>query len=67
MAKAGYTATSGIMLTIVQNNLKVETRNYYQIKQQASTHRETFLESLAQAQATAKKVDKVKHLKTLQL
>jgi len=65
MNKAGYTATSGITLTMAKNNLKAETKKYYQIKRQASTHHETFLESLAQAEATAKKVDKVKHLKTL--
>ena len=54
MDKAGYTATTGITLTMAQNNLKAETKKYYQIKRQASTHRESFLESLAQAQATEK-------------
>jgi len=55
MDKVGYKATTGIMLTMAQNNLKAETKKYYQIKCQASTHRESFLESLAQAQAIAKK------------
>jgi len=67
MAKADYTSLQGITLTMAQNNLKMETCNYYQLKHQASTHQDTFLESLATAQATAKDVDKAKHLKTLQL
>jgi len=65
MAKAGYTATTSITLIMAQTNLKAETRNYYQIKCQVSTYCNTFLESLAQAQATDKNVDKAKHLKTL--
>jgi len=32
MDKAGYKATTGIMLTMAQNNLKAETKKYYQIK-----------------------------------
>jgi len=54
MDKAGYTATTGITLIMAQNNLKAETKKYYQLKRQASTHRESFLESLAQAQANEK-------------
>jgi len=54
MVKADYTAVSGITLQMAQSNLKVETRNYYQFKQQASTHQDTFLESLAQSQAMEK-------------
>jgi len=67
MAKADYTSLQGITLIMAQTNLKMETHNYYQLKQQASTHQDTFLESLATARATAKEVDKSKHLKTLQL
>jgi len=62
-----YTAIPSITLTMAQTNLKAEIHNYYQIKCQASTHQDTFIESLATAQATAKNMDKVKHLKTLQL
>jgi len=54
MVKADYTAVSGITLQMAQSNLKAETRNYYQFKQQASTHQDTFLESLAQSQAMEK-------------
>jgi len=67
MAKAEYTSLHGITLIMAQTNLKMETHNYYQIKRQASTHRDTFLESLATAQAKEKEVDKSKHLKTLRL
>jgi len=38
MDKAGYTATTGITLIMAQNNLKAETKKYYQLKHQASTH-----------------------------
>jgi len=54
MVKADYTAVPGITLQMAQINLKVETHNYYQFKQQASIHRDTFLESLAQSQAKEK-------------
>jgi len=65
MVKADYTSLQGTTLTMAQTNLKMEIRNYYQLKCQASTHQDTFLESLATAQAIAKDVDKAKHLKTL--
>jgi len=54
MVKADYTAVPGITLQMAQINLKAETRNYYQFKQQASIQRDTFLESLAQSQAKEK-------------
>jgi len=38
MAKADYTATQGINLTMAQTILKAEIHNYYQLKHQASTH-----------------------------
>jgi len=38
MDKADYTVVSGITLQMAQINLKVETHNYYQFKQQASIH-----------------------------
>jgi len=67
MNKAGYNAVSGITLIQAKNSLKEELQQYYQLKRQATGHRDIFLESLAQAQATVQQKHKVKHLQTLRL